>query len=76
MKRELKLFKSWYGKFTIKQLIPEFRFSKNVQGWFFTRNWSVTWFTYCLNYSITITSDTNEERNIAHEKNVARYMLA
>jgi hypothetical protein len=75
MKKELKLFKSWYGKFTVKQLIPKFRFSKNVQGWFFTRNWSVTLFTYCLNYSITITSDTNEEHNIAHEKNVALYML-
>ena len=74
MKRELKLFKSWYEHFTIKHLIPSFKFSKNVQGWFFTRNYSITLFRYCLNYSITITSDVKDDRCLAHERNVAVYM--
>ena len=73
MGKRLKLFKSWYGDFGIKQLIPEFSFSKNIQGWFFIRNWSITWLTYCLNYSIIIHGDFNESRAIAHEKNVVKY---
>ncbi len=75
MKIELKLFKSLYGRFTNKQLIPCFKFSKNVQGWFFSRNWWITWFRYCLLFTITKQSDFNQDRNIAHKKNVARYML-
>lgn len=74
MKRKLKLFKSWYAPLTIKQFIPNFKFSKNVQGWFFTRNWSLCWLRYCLLFTVTITSDFNEDRRIAHEKNVARYL--
>ena len=76
MKTKLKLFKSWYGCFTIKQLIPSFKFSKNVQGWVFTRNWSITWFMYCLLFTVTKTSDTDEDRKIAHENNVALYMVS
>jgi hypothetical protein len=75
MKRELKLFKSWYGPLGLKCFIPRYSYSKNVQGWFFTQNWSVLFFTYCINYSLTIISDMSEERSSAHEKNVAQYMM-
>jgi hypothetical protein len=75
MKRELKFYKHWFAPITKKQLIPSFSFSKNVQGYFFTRNWSISWFRYCLLFTVVITSDFNEDRNIAHERNVASYML-
>lgn len=75
MKREFNFYKSWYAGFRFKDLIPCFGFSKNVQGWSFTRNWTLNWFTYCLQFSIVLRSDLNEDRNIAHEKNVARYKL-
>ena len=74
MKKKLKFYKSWFASFTKEQFIPKFSFSKNVQGWFFTRNWCLNWLTYCLQYSITIKSDLEEDRSIAHEKNVAFYM--
>jgi hypothetical protein len=76
MKREFKFFKSWFAPLTISQFIPRFKFSKNVQGWFFTRNWAIYWLRYCLLFTVTKTSDFNEDRNVAHEKNVARYMLS
>lgn len=76
MKREFNFYKSWYAGFRFKDLIPCFGFSKNVQGWSFTRNWTLNWFTYCLQFSIVLRIDLNEDRNIAHEKNVARYMLS
>ena len=75
MKREFCFYKSWFAGFRIVDLIPIFGFSKNVQGWFFTRNYTLNWLTYCIQFSITKTSDLNEDRNIAHEKNVNRYMV-
>ena len=74
MKIEFYFFKSWYVGFRLRDLIPIFGFSKNVQGWSFTRNWSLNWLTYCLCFSIILRSDLNEDINIAHEMNVAKYM--
>jgi hypothetical protein len=74
MKREFYFYKSWVAGFRIIDLLPKFHFSKNVQAWSFTRNWGVNWFTYCFQFTIVIQSDLNEDRAIAHEKNVARYM--
>lgn len=76
MKIEFNFYKSWYAVFRFKDLLPLFSFNKNVQGWSFTRVWSLNWFTYSVSFSIVKRSDLNEDRNIAHEKNVARYMLS
>jgi hypothetical protein len=73
MERSLILFKSWYGPLNVRQFIPYFKFSRNVQGWFYTRYWSIFWLTYCFSLDCTITSDFNEDNNIAHEKNVVKY---
>lgn len=76
MKREFNFYKSWYVGFRIKDLLPIFGFTKNVQGWSFTRVWSLNWFTYAISFRLIKRSNLNEDRNIAHEKNVARYMLS
>ena len=76
MKREFNFYKSWYAGFRAKDLLPIFSFTKNVQAWAFTRVWSLSWFTYAISFSLVKRSDFNEDRNIAHEKNVARYMLS
>ena len=70
MKKELDLFKSYYAGFRFKDLLPLFSFTKNVQGW------SLNWFTYCLSFRLIKRSDLNEDRNVAHEKNVKRYMVS
>ena len=76
MKREFNFYKSWYAGFRTKDLFPIFSFTKNVQGWSFSRVWSLNWFTYAISFSLVKRSDLNEHRSIAHEKNVARYMLS
>lgn len=73
-KKELKLFKSRFGAFQWKNVFPIVSFSKNVQAWSFTRYWSLDWFTYRLSFSITIISDITENRDVAHSKNVLKYM--
>ena len=75
MKREFYFYKGWYADLDSRfnSIIWIFQ---NVQGWSFTRNWTLNWFTYCLQFSIVLRSDINEDRNIAHEKNVARYLLS
>ena len=75
MKKKLKFYKYWFAPITLKQLIPSYSHSKNVQGWFFTRNWSVSWFRYCLLFTITVTSEFSVSRNIAHKKNITRYIV-
>jgi uncharacterized protein YjcR len=76
MKKKIYFYKSWLASFRLHDLIPCLGFSRNVQGWFYTRTWSVNFLTYCLQLSIVNTSDLNEERSIAHEKNCLRVMNA
>jgi hypothetical protein len=76
MKIEFNFYKSWYAGFRFKDLLPIFSFTKNVQGWSFTRVWSLNWFTYAVSFRLIETSDLNEEKSVAHEKNVNRYMLS
>lgn len=54
--------------FTVKNLIPNFSYRKNVQGWFFTRNWTITFLRYSLTYSVILSSVFDEDRDKAHEK--------
>ncbi len=74
MKRELLFYKWYYTKLTLINFVPVIEFSKNVQGHFFTRNYCLYWLRYCVQLSLIVTSDFNEERSVAHEKNVERYM--
>ena len=75
MKREFNFYKSWYAGFRLIDLVPIFSFTKNVQGWSFTRVWSLNLFTYAMSFSLEKRSDLNEDRNVAHENNVKRYMV-
>jgi hypothetical protein len=70
----MNFYKSWYAKFRLIDLVPRIHFSKNVQGWWFIRDWSFYWFTYCLSFTIVIQSDVNEDRNEAHERNVNLFL--
>lgn len=74
MKREVYFYKSWFSKFRFKDLIPCFSFSKNVQGYTFTRNYSLNCFTYCLQLSVIKYDNLDSETNIAHQKNVLKYL--
>jgi len=74
MKSTFNFYKSYYYKIRIIDLIPIISYSKNVQGWFFTRCWSINWLTYAISFSLIKISDLNQDRNISHEKNVIRYM--
>jgi len=82
MKRKLKFYKYWYAPLNFKEYtllnynkyIPKFKFSKNVQGWSFTRNYTVYWLKWAITYSTIITSDLNIDRNVAHEMNIKKYM--
>jgi len=76
MKRKFIFYKSWLAGFRAKDLFPIFSFTKNVQGWFFTRVWSLNWFTYTISFILIKTSDLNEDRSLSHEKNVKRYMVS
>ena len=76
MKREFNFYKSYYAGFRAKDLLPIFSFTKNVQGWTFTRVWSLNWFTYVASFSLIKRSDLNEDRGVAHEKNVKMYMVS
>ena len=74
MRIEIYFYKSWFAGFRFKDLMPIPGFSKNVQEWSFTRNWTLNWLTYCAQFSIVKMSCLNEDANTAHEKNVAMYM--
>ena len=76
MKKEFNFYKSWYSAFRFKDLFPVFSFTKNVQGWSFIRVWSLNWFTYAISFRLIKRSEWNEHRNVAHEKNVKRYMMS
>jgi hypothetical protein len=76
MRREFNFYKSWFAGFRAKDLLPIFSFTKNVQGWSFTRVWSLNWFTYAISFRLIKRSDLNEDRSVAHEKNVKRYMVS
>lgn len=73
MKRNLTFYKSWLNGFRFKDILPVFRYTKNVQGWFFTRNYTFELFTYALNYSIVINSDLSIDRMVAHDTNISKY---
>jgi hypothetical protein len=82
MKRKLKFYKYWYAPLNFKDYstfeyskwIPKFEFSKNVQGWSFTRNYSIYWIRWAITYTTIIHSDFNIDRKIAHEINVKKYI--
>ncbi len=74
MKTEFNFYKSWYAGFRLRDLLPIFSFTKNVQGWSFARVYSLYWFTYAVSINLIKISDLNENRSAAHEKNVKRYM--
>ena len=74
MKREIKFYQTDYTKFKVANLLPKASFSKNVQGWSFTRNYTITWLRFAVTLSLIKRSDLNIARNLAHKHNVARYM--
>lgn len=72
-KYRIRFYKQQVLGITFKPMVPNVSFSKNAQGWFYTRYWSISWFAYCLQYSITITSDLKVDRKEAHKLNVQKY---
>ena len=74
MKREIKIYKYWHAAVKFKNFIPSFTHSRNVQGWFFIRNYTFEWFKYAVNYRIVIKDREELSHNDAHEPNVLKYM--
>ena len=74
MKREINFYKYWFAPLKFKNFIPSFTHSRNVQGWFFTRNYTFEWFRYAINYRIVITNGLELNHSDAHEPNVLKYM--
>lgn len=74
MKYRVNCYKSIFTPIRPIDFSPHFEFSKNVQSWYFTRNWSLTWFIYQITFSATLISDLSENGEYAHQKNVAKYM--
>ena len=73
-RREIYFYKSWFLKFRFKDLFPCFSFSKNVQGFAFTRNYCLNLFTYCIQLSVVKYDNLDYETSIAHQKNVLKYL--
>ena len=74
MKRKINFYQTDYKKFKTANLLPDVSFSKNVQGWFFTRNYTITWLRFAVTLTLTKRSDLNIDRDLAHEQNVKMYM--
>ena len=74
MKREIYFYKTDFTKFKVANLLPIFSYSKNVQGWSFTRDYTITWLRFALRLSLIKRSDLTIDRNLAHEQNVLKYM--
>ena len=75
MKREIKFYRYLYAApLTLRKWLPKFERSKNVQGYWFIRTYTLTWFIWATTYRISIHSDFEEDRSVAHERNVKRYM--
>lgn len=74
MRRELSIYKYLYGPLSLRHWIPKFRYSKNVQGWWFIRNFTLCFIRWAITLTITIQSDFKVERGMAHDINVQKYM--
>ena len=75
MKREIRFYKYLYAApLQLLNWLPKFKYSKNVQGWWFIRNYTLSWLRWATTYTITIHSDFEVDRNVAHQTNVQRYM--
>ena len=74
MKKQIQFYQTQFTPFTAKNLFPKITFDKNVQGWVFTRNCTVTIFIFAVTLSVTNTTDLNTERSLAHDQNVIKYI--
>ena len=73
-KKELKFYKSIFIPIRVIDFFPIIKFSKNVQGYNFTRSYTLRWFRYAVTYFKTIESCMDADRDIAHKINVSKYM--
>lgn len=74
MKTQFNFYKSWYSTFRLIDIFPIFSFTKNVQGYSFVRVYSLKWFTYAFSFFSIKRSYLNEDRSVAHKKNVNRFL--
>ena len=74
MKRKINFYQTDFTKFKAANLLPILSYSKNVQGWSFTRNYTITWLRFAVTLSLIERSDLSIDRNLAHEQNVIKYM--
>ena len=63
-----------YSYTSFWNLIPKIEYSKNVQGWFFTRSLTIYWIRHAITFRKTINSNFNIDRILAHSLNVEKYM--
>jgi len=76
MKLNLNFYRYLLSSMKMINYKPKFVYSKNVQGYWFTRNYTIYFCVWALTLTITIHSDFNVKRSIAHEMNVKKYMLS
>lgn len=74
IKLNLQLYRSEFGPFDRNAIVPKAGFSKSVQGYFFTRSYTITWFLFSITARLTWVSDYNQNRTEAHAANVLKYL--
>ena len=65
-KLEIKFYQKNFTRFKVSNLLPKISFSKNVQGWSFTKNYTITWLRFAITLFLIKRSDLGIDRNIAH----------
>jgi len=74
MKVEIRAYKYWYQRLGRRNFFPKVAFSKNVQGWFFTRSMTGMWGKWAITFFLNRHSSFEVDRGAAHKQNVKRFM--
>lgn len=74
MKKEIYFYKSRHSAIRVVDFCPILSYTKNVQGYSFIRTWSLIWLRYSFTLFVIKNSDLNEDRDVAHENNIRKYI--
>lgn len=76
MKRiKMHFYKTSFLTISLNNFVPAISYSKNVQGYFFTQIWTITFLRYAITLRMVLVNDTNVERLVSHDRNVEKYMV-
>lgn len=64
---------AWRNPTCIGGYIPQFRYSKTIQGWSYTRCASFAWLYYAISCDFTLINFWGDTQTVAHNKNLSKY---